>query len=183
MGFKLVVRCTALFLLGAALTVPAILAAPRNVAAEQSTEAKPQAAAIAAYPESAEGLKNLLQDWFAAIKAGETAKSSQYLESLAIPNHQEWFAKTFGAAEGVHLEAKYTESQAKFAAALAVRAKQAVQAEKFLVKIRLFDKSACGQPPELYALSAAMVHPTPIYRSFNRTDAKDSTPSFLEHIA
>lgn len=179
MGSKFPVRGVATFLIGVAFAIPAILAFPRNVAAPQSTEAKPQAAAIASYPESAEGLKNLLQDWFAAIKAGDTAKSSPYLESFAIPNHQEWFVQTFGAAEGASLEAKYKESQTKFADALVVRAKGSVQAEKLLVKIRLFDKSACGQPPELLALSAAMLHSTPIYRAFSRRDPNDNSPSFL----
>ncbi len=179
MGFRFLIRGAALSLLTLIIAIPPISAVPRKCAAPQSTEAKPQAAAISSYPESAEGLKHLLLDWFAAIEAGDTAKSSQYLESFAIPNHQEWFVKTFGAVEGARLEAKYTESQAKSPDALEVRAERAVRADKLAVETWLFDKSACGQPPELHALSAAMVHPTPIYRALSHKEASDGSPDFL----
>jgi len=179
MQFKALARGIVVLLFGVAFALPAILAVPQKSASQLRRDANPQATAIATYPESGEGLKSLLQDWFAAIKAGDAAKSSQYLESLAIPNHQEWLVNTFGAEEGARLEDRYSKSQAKSLEALAVRAQQAVQAEKLSVKTRLFDKSACGQPPELVALSATMVHPATIYRAFNRKGANDSSPAFL----
>ncbi len=179
MGCKFLARGVTVLLLGAAFAFPTILATPPKGASQHRTEAKPRSAGAVKYPESAIGLKNQLQDWFALIKAGDAAKTAQYSESFVIPNHQEWFVRTFGTAEGIRLDTKYTESQTKFEEALAARTKRAVQAEQRSVKVRLFDKSACGQPPELHALSAAMVRSTPIYRAFSSTDGKDNAPSFL----
>ncbi|HTG27427.1 MAG TPA: hypothetical protein VK818_04315 [Methylomirabilota bacterium] len=42
------------------------------------------------YPESADGLKSLITDLLAAIKSGDTLKSSQLLASLDLPNHRKW---------------------------------------------------------------------------------------------
>ena len=161
------------------MTVPTILAAPRNAAPQQSTEAKPQATAIAAYPESAEGLKNLLQNWFAAIKAGDTAKSSQYLESFAIPNHHEWFEKTFGVTEGARLETKYADLQAEPLEKLTERAAEVVKGGKFSLEVAVFDKSIDKDLPLHRAISAAMVQATPIYRASYRKGPKDMWPHFL----
>lgn len=66
-------------------------------------------AAAGAYPESADGLKKLVEDIFVAVKAKDGAKASSYMSGLVIPEHGAWFAQTFGAAEGARLEAKYAE--------------------------------------------------------------------------
>jgi TonB family protein len=164
MRFKFLVRGVATFLIGVAFAIPAILTFPRKGAAQQATKAKPQAAAISAYPESAEGLKSLLQDWFAAIIAGDEAQSSQYLESFAIPNHQEWFRETFGPVEGARLEAKYTELQAKSLEWLEKSAELGALAERISVEAGILEKSAPTQmrvPTQ--ALMTAMVQPTPVY--------------------
>ena len=91
MRFKALARSVVALLFGAAFTIPAIQAVPQKSASQLRIDATPQATAIPTYHESAEGLKSLLQDWLAAIKAGDEAKSSQYLAGFAIPNHQEWF--------------------------------------------------------------------------------------------
>ena len=67
----------------------------------------------AVYPESADGLKSLITDLRAAIKSGDTLKSSQLLASHDLPNHREWFLKSFGVTQALHLEAKYVELVAK----------------------------------------------------------------------
>jgi len=173
MRFRFLVRGAALSLLTLIIAIPAILAAPRKCAAPQSTEAKPEAAAISSYPESAEGLKHLLLDWFAAIEAGDTAKSSQYLESFAIPNHQEWFVKTFGVREGARLDARYTELQAGQMSGLKAAAEQAVKDERFFLEAKVFDKSTAAMEPLLEEVSTAMVQPTPIYEASSRRDKED----------
>ncbi len=179
MRFKSLVRGTVVFLFGVVLAIPVILAAPQNDAAQQSTEPKPQAAAITAYPESAEGLKSLLQDWFAAIKAGDTAKSTQYLDSFAIPNHQEWFANTFGPVEGARLEAKYTDLQGKPLDWLKKGAEREIKAEKFSVEVSVFDKPPSTQMRLPQAFLAAMVQPTALYHAVTRKEANDNSPDFL----
>jgi hypothetical protein len=63
--------------------------------------------------EASDGLKSLLQDIFAAIKSGDTQKSSELLDRLSIPNHGEWFLKTFGPFRGQLLDYKYSGLQAE----------------------------------------------------------------------
>ena len=126
-----------------------------------------------------EGLQNLLQDWFAAIKAGDTAKNTQYLESFAIPNHQEWFVKTFGATEGARLEAKYTDLQAKPLDWLKKGAEREVKADRFSVDVSVFEKPASTQMRLPQAFLAAMLQPTAIYHAVSRKDANDKSPDFL----
>jgi hypothetical protein len=50
-----------------------------------------------------------LQDLFAAEKAGDPTKVAQ-LADFAIPNHTQWFLKTFGEKEGPSLDAKYSQN-------------------------------------------------------------------------
>lgn len=173
MGLKLPVRAVTAFLLGAVILAPMGLTHPQKITAQQIPEANSQPTAIPTYPESSDGLKSLLQDWFAAIKAGDTAKSSQYLESFAIPNHQEWFVKTFGAAEGARLDARYAESQAGPMSGLKAAAEQAVKNESFFVEAKVFDKSTAASEPLLEEVSTAMVQPTPIYGVSSRRDKED----------
>ncbi len=182
MRFKFLARAAAIFLLAAPFAIPAILAAPQNGPAQQSPEANPQAAAIPTYPESAEGLKNLLQDWFAAIKAGDAAKSAQYLESFAIPNHQEWFVKTFGTIDGARLEDKYTDPQGQPLDWLKESAARGVKAERFLVEVSVFDKPSPTDSRSPLALLAAMVQPAPIYEAVNPNHSNDNRPNFLGYF-
>lgn len=179
MGSKSSTRGIVIFLLLLVIATPPLVGKPRKSGVQQGTAAKQQATAVAAYPESAEGLKSLLQDWFAAIKAGDTAKASQYLESFAIPNHQEWFAKTFGATEGGRLETKYTELQAKPLEWLERTAEREVKAEKCSVELAVFDKSNSTQMRLPQAFLAAMIQPTPLYHAVSRKDADDKSPYFL----
>src|SRR5438309_1958571 len=65
-------------------------------------------AASGAYPESAKGLKRLVEDMFVAVKSKDDAKISSYMSGLVIPGHGAWFVQTFGASEGARLEAKYS---------------------------------------------------------------------------
>jgi TonB family protein len=60
-----------------------------------------------AYPESSEGLKNLVRDIFAAINAEQQEKVSGFAANLAIPDHSAWFARVFGAEEGARIDARY----------------------------------------------------------------------------
>jgi TonB family protein len=66
-------------------------------------------ASVGIYPESADGLRKLVEDIFVAVKAKDAAKLSSYVSGLVIPDHGAWFVQTFGASEGSRLEAKYNE--------------------------------------------------------------------------
>lgn len=83
----------------------------RSQEAKQETNAVgPTASApVGAYPESADGLKKLVEDIFGAVKSKDEARISWYVLALAIPDHSAWFVQTFGATEGARLEAKYSD--------------------------------------------------------------------------
>jgi len=58
------------------------------------------------YPESEDGLKNLIGDVFGAMKSGKKDLVSSYFATLEIPDRAAWFTKAFGPTEGPRLEAK-----------------------------------------------------------------------------
>jgi TonB family protein len=76
--------------------------------AKQTTDSTANNSATA-YPDSAEGLKALLNDMFGALRADNNARSSELLDNLAIPDYKTWFVKKFGSAEGERLAKKYEE--------------------------------------------------------------------------
>ena len=147
----------------------------------QAASATPVSQSIApgAYTDSPEGLKKLLQDLFASEKARETQKSSQYLASFAIPNHNEWFVKTFGATEGARLDMKYVELQAESAGWLKKRVEIAVKDAKTDVDVRVYQKPADARMPLMQAVLGAMVQSVPIYNASDRFDENDKSPFFL----
>lgn len=177
MGFKVLLRGTTILLLDAALALPAILAVPRKSAPRQSAETKPQTTAVPVYPESAEGLRDLLVEWINAIYWKDEAKSSGYLRTFAIPNHELWFTKTFGPVEGAHLEARYKELQSRILDGLKGRVEQQVKYEGFYVEVSVFDKASATSERLLQEVSAAMVQPTPIYNASIRKNATDAVSS------
>jgi TonB family protein len=52
------------------------------------------------YPDSTEGLRNLLQDVLAAAKAGDRPKLLSLVNQMEIPNYEAWFTKTYGLERG-----------------------------------------------------------------------------------
>jgi hypothetical protein len=90
----------------------ALFATVCGVAQTAPQEHAPKAAALhsdasPAYAETPDGLQKLLQDLFDAQKTGDATKSSDLYTNLVIPNHSQWFGKTFGQPEGERLESKY----------------------------------------------------------------------------
>jgi hypothetical protein len=55
---------------------------------------------VATTPETPEALKTVLQQMFMAEKTQDAQEGASYYSQMAIPDHAEWFAKTFGEAEG-----------------------------------------------------------------------------------
>lgn len=52
------------------------------------------------YPDSTEGLRNLLQDILAAAKTDDRQKLLSLVNQMEIPNYEAWFAKTYGNERG-----------------------------------------------------------------------------------
>jgi TonB family protein len=91
------------FLKSIALAV-LILATPFVISAQDSSAAN---RSPAPYPASADGLKLLIRDVFAAMKSKDVQKVSTYFSSMTLPEHTAWFTKTFGPTEGGRMDAKY----------------------------------------------------------------------------
>lgn len=138
-----------------------------------------QATTPASYPDSPQGLKDLLLDWMAAEKAGDTSKTSTFLSTFAIPSHNEWFLKTFGPTEGPRLEAKYVELQPEAASWLKKRGETAAKIADATADVSVYQKPEDSPVPIVQATLRAMVQPVPIY-SVSMVDGKDpKSPLFL----
>ncbi len=175
MNLRCTTRGAAIVLFAATMMPPGTPAKPGN-AAKQDAAAGPQTTVTLASPETADGLKNLLQNWLAAVESGNSEKSDKFLQSFAIPNHAAWFAKTFGDAEGPRLETTYTQLQAKDPNWLAATGVRSVQAERLVVQVSAFANPADTQIALLKAALTAEKQATPIYyvRTFKTTSEPGS---------
>lgn len=130
------------------------------------------------YPESTEGLRSLLEDFFRVIRANDTPKHSQLLSVLSLPNHTEWFLKTFNSTEGPRLDAKYVEIQSEASAAFQKRIETAIKDAKDRIIIREFKKPV--KTIRLFsAATEAMVKPIAIYEAEANTGPGDVMPDFV----
>jgi TonB family protein len=98
------------------------------------------AASAGAYPESADGLKRLVEDILGAVKAKDDAQISLYVSGLAIPEHGAWFVQTFGAAEGARLEAKYSELLPNAAKDIRKSFEYALKGKRTDVDVKVYEK-------------------------------------------
>src|SRR6266852_3602410 len=154
MGFQTTMCGAVIFLTGVVLAGGPVSARPQDEEPQlQSGAAVPLQ--TAAYPESPDGLKNLLQDWLAAIKAGDAAKSAQFLEGFAIPNHEKWFTETFGPTEGVRLEARYVRYRAMFTDWLKKQGERAVTQGKLAVEVKMITNAEDTRSSLVKAILAA----------------------------
>ncbi|HSY33196.1 MAG TPA: energy transducer TonB [Verrucomicrobiae bacterium] len=122
------------------------------------------------YPEAAEGLKSLITDILTAIKFGDSQRSSQLLATLAIPNHREWFQKSFGATEAPRLETKYVDLESKSTDWLQKRSEGVAKHAEADVTVRVFQKPVDANLRFYKAVTDAMITNFPIYEAIGGTD-------------
>ena len=77
------------------LTLIASLLALPSLAQEKPEPASAPAAPPPAYPNSAQGLRQLLQDCLAAAKSGDKDKLAALVKDMEIPDYEAWFTSTF----------------------------------------------------------------------------------------
>jgi hypothetical protein len=153
--------CTILFLCGC-FSLPAFAQD-----AATTPRATPQGAV---YPESADSLKSLITDLLAATKSGDAQKSSHLLATFSLPNHREWFLKSFGASEAPRLEAKYVELGSKPSDWLQKRIEGVAKHPQTDVTIKVFQKPVDANLRFYKAVTDAMVTGVPIYEAIRGTD-------------
>lgn len=135
-----------------------------NGAAQQPKETPPTSTvSLPSYPESPDGLKQLIEDIFEAVKSGNSEKTSSYFSSLAIPDHNAWFVKTFGPAEGPRLEAKYEELLPEASSHIRQAFEYALKGRRTDVSISVLQKPAATGSGLGRATIEAMMQPTPLY--------------------
>ncbi len=131
------------------------------------------------YPESSDGLKSLLGDLFQAEKAGDDKKTSFYYANLAIPNHNQWFSRTFGNVEGSRLDTKYASSLDESPQRLQKRIQAVLQPGRTVVKLLVYQKPEDTSVPSIKTLLAASVDPITIYHAVGMNSPDDKSPFFL----
>jgi TonB family protein len=140
------------------------LGAPRNTNSQASRD-NTLAGADSAHPESAAGLRTLIQDMLNAVASESTDKMDSYSSGLTIPNHAAWFAKTFGPEEGARLDAKYSELLPRVSSKLSQRFSHALDGRMNDVSISVLEKPANASSGLDRAIIAAMLQPVSIYRA------------------
>ena len=153
-----------------------IPAAPRERLAAPLQSAAP---APGSYPDTAEGLQQLLQDLLAAIRDGKKDRASALIESLIVPDHAAWFSKVFGPQEGATLDAKYTEALPKFADNLHSFLKDALKDGRTAFKIERWDRSVQERAVRLEkAVLDALQEPIAFYEASSQDPAGKKSWSF-----
>lgn len=174
MGYRILVCFAgALFATAFAGAQTELQADAPNSAAVQSDVAAP------AFAEMPDGLKKLVQDLSDAEKTGDTKRSSDVYTKLIIPNHSQWFGKTFGQTEGERLDAKYNELIEVSTSSLKKRVALAVQKGQNYVVVRTFQKAEDVRIALLKAILAAMSDPTALYRAAMNSGPEDKSPTLL----
>ncbi len=115
------------------------------------------------YPNSLDGLKAFLAELFHASANRDSQNISRKYSELAIPNHMEWFLSTFGNKDGLRLEARYLEFQAKTADYVRSRVELAIQLGQTDVAVGAAQKPEDTREPLLRAALTSAQHPTAIY--------------------
>jgi hypothetical protein len=135
----------------------------KAVTDEQKDNSPKQTDAIPPYPESEDGLKNLIGDIFSAMKSGETDLPSSYFVSLEIPDRVAWFTKEFGPVEGSRLEVKYQALLQQPSAAIRAHFEYALKGGSIDVEVHVLRGTADAKSVMSRAILDAMVQPFPLY--------------------
>jgi TonB family protein len=86
---------------------------PAQTVPQQSASASANGpiAQIPAYPDSPQGLENLMKNMLKLQKKGDAASLAPYVRSLALPNPAAWFSATFGNEVGTKLASYYNRTR------------------------------------------------------------------------
>jgi len=74
----------------------------------------PTRAAEPIYPDTADGLKKLMEDTLAAVKAGDKEKASTLIKAMQLPDAKAWFNSTWGEEKGKGMANAYARLEKNF---------------------------------------------------------------------
>jgi TonB family protein len=150
----------------------------KAVPEEQTDNSTKQAAAVPAYPESEDGLKNLVGDIFGAMKSGDTDMASTYFASLEIPDRVAWFTKAFGPVEGPRLEVKHQALIQQPSGDIRAHFEYAFKGGRTNVEVHVLRGTADAKSGMSRAILDAMVQPLPLY-SADGTSPTEQYPASI----
>jgi hypothetical protein len=117
-----------------------------------------------AYPETTDGLKRLWEDLLAAQRAGDQNAINARLQGLILPDHDAWFRKTFGEAQGAKVAAGYAQRMPQFEEAMRKILAERIQKNQVDVRVTRFERAndpvAVGHQKRALEL---MKQPVPLY--------------------
>ncbi len=93
------------------LSVMAAMVFPSQAFCQQVESSKPaQAADAESYPNTPDGLRQLLLEFLRLAKTGDQAKLRTEIAAMEVPDYENWFVRVFGQEDGQKLGDKYEES-------------------------------------------------------------------------
>jgi TonB family protein len=139
----------------------------------------PSKGQTAAAPDPSPTLIQTFQNLFAAEKAGDPEKVTAIYAQFEMPDHKEWFLKTFGEKEGATLDAKYSQSLQDSTMHLRNNVTHAQENRKSDVQVQVYSNPEEIKKPILRAWANAMSPPCPIYAARATAGPDDKNPYFL----
>jgi len=128
-----------------------------------------------AYPDTIDGLRELLQELVAAIQKGDTQENSRITQSLVLPDYKTWFVQVFGTTAGGGVADLYSESLRHPGPSVSDSLRGVVQDGKTNIRVKRFEPTD-DSLPEWYVrpLATAMQKPTALYRADAYKDQESS---------
>ena len=150
-------------LLYSAIGTPAIPARSGQIAPAEF-QSGASTAQVQTYPDSADGLHDLIQRLAAAIQKGDSGEINTLTHSLIIPNFKEWLPQVFGAEIGAHMAQLYESPCPDFDSKFKESVERMVKNGQTDISVTRFEGPELSEK-DFYAakLVKAMQSPVPIY--------------------
>lgn len=139
--------------------------------------------AIQNYPDSPQGLEQLMKDMLRLEKKGDAKSLAPYVQSLILPNPSAWFTATFGEKLGAELADGYDRARMNLPLAFPDTLSQ-IQSKHLdkVQAIRFTDSCDAEATDSEYLLLVSRTHEQPLYdvRFSSRTET--ATVSYFAYV-
>ena len=156
-----------LLVLAHCLFVPIWVAAQSAPPAASSASPSPAPAQPAPkldYPDSPSGLEHLAKDILKAQRENDAARADALLNSLVLPNAQDWYARVFGPGAANNVGAYYDRVAASLPPSLARSFLNSAQGNFSEISAKRFEHSCDDNAPDdTYGLLLRRREPVPLY--------------------
>ena len=159
------------------VTALIVCTSPTRAFAQEGNNGRASTLSPSSYPDSPEGLRNIVESIFGAIRSGDQAETSAYCSSFLISDHTAWFVKVFASTEGPRLDAKYSGVLAANPNLFRDLFATSLFHSRTNLKITVLQRPVDPGPRLAQVAVQAMAIPVPLYYVEGRNeDAKDAFP-------